>query len=60
MTHTTDKDYADLLVRLNAIPTLARLGALPRLPPGRRTYTPDQERQHLIEDLLRANGEATW
>lgn len=60
MTSTTDKDYADLLARLYAIPTLARLGKLPRLAPGRRTYTQDQERQHLIEDLLKANGEATW
>lgn len=57
---TSDREYADLLVRLNAIPTLARLGALPRLSPGRRTYTADQERQHLVEDLLEANGEAPW
>ena len=53
---TTDREYADLLARLNAIPTLARLGALPKLAPGRRTYTQAQERQHLIKE----NGEATW
>ena len=57
---TTDREYADLLARLNAIPTLARLGALPRLAPGRRTFTQDQARQHLVEDLIKENGEATW
>ena len=48
---TTDKDYADLLARLNAIPA-------PQ--PERRTYTQAQERAQLFEDLLEANGEAPW
>ena len=48
---TAYKDYADLLARLNAIPAQQ---------PARRTYTQAQERQHLIEDLVKENGEATW
>ena len=48
---TTDKDYADLL---------ARLAAIPAQQPERRTYTQAQERQCLVEDLLKGNGEATW
>ena len=48
---TTDREYADLLARLNAIPAQQ---------PTRRTFTQDQERQHLIEDLIKENGEATW
>lgn len=48
---TTDREYADLLARLNAIPAQQ---------PERRTYTKPQERQHLVEDLLAECGEATW
>ena len=49
--NTTDREYADLLARLNAIPAQQ---------PARRTYTQAQERQHLIEDLIKENGEAVW
>lgn len=48
---TTDKDYADLLARLNAIPAQQ---------PQRREQTRQQERAHLVEDLLSECGEATW
>ena len=48
---TTDREYADLLTRLNAIPAQQ---------PTRRTNTKAQERQHLVEDLINQNGEATW
>lgn len=48
---TTDREYADLLARLNTIPAQQ---------PARRTYTQTQERQHLSEDLIKENGEATW
>ena len=48
---TTDHEYADLLARLNAIPAQQ---------PTRRTYTQAQERQYLVEDLIKENGEATW
>jgi hypothetical protein len=48
---TTDRDYADLL---------ARLAAVPAQQPERRTYTKPQERAHLVEDLININGEATW
>lgn len=48
---TTDRDYADLLARLDAVPA-------PK--PARRTYTKAQERQHLAEDLTAINGEAPW
>ena len=48
---TTDREYADLLARLNAIPAKQ---------PARRTCTQAQERRHLIEDLIKENGEATW
>ena len=51
MTHTTDKDYAD---------TLARLYAIPETQPQRREVTKAQERAHLVEDLIAINGEATW
>jgi len=51
MTHTTDKDYAD---------TLARLNAIPATQPKRRETTQAQERARLIEDLLAMDGEATW
>jgi len=51
MTHTTDNDYADTLVRLNAIPATQ---------PKRRETTQAQERARLIEDLLAMDGEATW
>ena len=48
---TSDRDYADLLVRLAAIPAQQT---------ERRTYTPAQERERLVEDLIEINGEATW
>lgn len=48
---TTDKDYAD---------TLARLYAIPATQPQRREVTQAKERSHLFEDLIEANGEATW
>ena len=48
---TTDRDYADLLARLHAIPAQQ---------PERRTYTQAQERERLVEDLIEINGEATW
>ena len=51
MTHTTDKDYAD---------TLARLFAIPATQPQRREVTQAQERERLVEDLLAECGEATW
>ena len=51
MTHTTDKDYADLLARLHAIPATQ---------PQRRETTQAQERERLVEDLLAECGEATW
>lgn len=51
MTHTTDKDYAD---------TLARLLAIPATQPQRRETTLAQERARLFEDLLAMGGEATW
>ena len=51
MKHTTDKDYAD---------TLARLYATPVTQPQRRETTLAQERARLVEDLIKANGEATW
>ena len=51
MTHTTDREYADLL---------ARLAAIPAKVPERKTYTQAQERLRLAEDLLAECGEATW
>lgn len=48
---TTDKDYADLL---------ARLAAIPAQQPQRRETTLAQERAHLVEDLLAECGEAAW
>ncbi len=48
---TTDKDYADLLARLRAIPAPA---------PERRTYTREQEQAHLFADLLNEQGESPW
>lgn len=48
---TTDREYADLLARLRAIPAQKS---------ERRTYTQAQERQHLVEDLIAINGEAPW
>ena len=51
MTHTTDKDYAD---------TLARLYAIPATQSQRRETTQAQERARLFEDLLAMDGEATW
>ena len=49
--HTTDKDYAD---------TLARLYAIPETQPQRREVTRAQERARLAEDLMEINGEAIW
>lgn len=51
MTHTTDKDYADLLARLAAIPAQA---------PCKREMTRQQEREWLAEDLMAECGEAVW
>ena len=51
MKHTTDKDYAD---------TLARLLAIPATQPQQREVTQAQERARLFEDLLAMDGEATW
>lgn len=51
MTHTTDNEYADLLVRLAAIPAQA---------PQKREMTRQQEREWLAEDLMAECGEATW
>lgn len=51
MNQTTDKDYADLLVRLNAIPAQQ---------PVKREVHQQQQREWLIEDLLAVNGEAPW
>lgn len=49
--HTTDTEYADLMVRLNAIPVIEKT---------RREITRQQEQERLVEDLLKANGEAVW
>ena len=51
MNRTSDKDYADLLARLAAIPAQA---------PQRRTYTKAQEQALLVEDLIKEVGESTW
>ena len=51
MTHTTDKDYAD---------TLARLCAIPVIETTRLDMTRQQEREWLVEDLLAECGEAVW
>ena len=51
MNQTTDKDYADLLVRLNAIPAQQ---------PIKHEVRQQQRREWLIEDLLAVNGEAPW
>ena len=48
---TSDKDYADLLARLNAIPPQQ---------PQRREQTRQQEREWLVEDLFAECGEAVW
>ena len=48
---TTDKDYADLL---------ARLAAIPAQQPQRREVTHQQEREWLVEDLIAECGEAVW
>ena len=39
---------------------LARLAAIPAQQPQRREVTHQQERAHLIEDLIDECGEATW
>lgn len=51
MKATSDRVYADLL---------ARLAAVPAQQPQRPSLTQAQQREHLVEDLLAANGEATW
>ena len=51
MPRTTDTQYADLLARLQAMPS-------PR--PVRREQTQQQARAQLVEDLIEANGAATW
>ena len=51
MKQTTDKDYADLLVRLNAVP---------EQQPVKREVKQRQQRDWLVEDLLAINGEAPW
>lgn len=48
---TKDKDYADTLVRLNAIPVIETT---------RLELTRQQEREWLFEDMLAMDGEATW
>ncbi len=48
---TSDRDYADMLVRLAAIPAQQ---------PQRPSLTQARQREHLVEDLLAANGEAPW
>lgn len=48
---TTDREYADLLVRLHAVPAQQ---------PERPSLTQAQQRDRLVEDLLAANGEAPW
>lgn len=47
--HTTDDDYAALMVRLNAIPVIETT---------RRELTRQQERARLVEDLMTECGEA--
>lgn len=51
MRRTTDKQYADLLASLKAIPSLQ---------PAKRETTRQKDRERLVEDLIEANGEATW
>ena len=51
MTPTTDREYADLLARLRAIPAPA---------PERRTFTRQQEREQLLADLLNEQGESPF
>lgn len=51
MNRTTDTQYVDLLVRLNAIPAITQ---------PKREQTRQQEREHLVVDLIEANGEAPW
>ena len=48
---TSDKDYADLL---------ARLAAVPVQQPETHSLTREQARAWEFEDLLDANGEAAW
>ena len=48
---TTDKEYAD---------TLARLHAIPATQPQRSEVTQAKKRARLVEDLMAINGEATW
>lgn len=48
---TTDREYADLL---------ACLAAVPAQQPEKRSLTREQERAWEFEDLIRENGESTW
>lgn len=48
---TTDGQYADLL---------AHLGTCPVKSPAKREQTASQAREHLVEDLIEANGDAPW
>lgn len=51
MTSTTDAQYADLLAHLSTYPVKS---------PAKREQTASQELEHLVEDLIEANGEAPW
>lgn len=50
---TTDNQYFSLLEQLNRIPVI-----VPEL--AKKTYSVKQEKQLLYDDLIEANGEATW
>lgn len=51
MNRTTDTQYADLLARLHAIPAITQ---------PKREQARQQALEHLVEDLIEANGEAPW
>lgn len=50
---TTDNQYFSLLEQLNRIPVIA-----PEL--AKKQYSAKQEKQMFYNDLIEANGEATW
>lgn len=50
---TSDNEYLNLLDRLNRIPVIA-----PEL--AKKQYSAKQEKQMFYNDLIEANGEATW
>ena len=50
---TSDKEYLNLLDRLNRIPVI-----IPEL--AKREYSVKQAKQMWYEDLIAENGEATW